>query len=93
MDQLQYLTHIDVTYCHRSAVQGLVSGSEGEATHAKKPPKRLIKRKAILESDDEEEAATPMEDSGDESGSEFIGADAAPSESESDESAAASDEV
>ncbi|CAL8470971.1 g10513 [Coccomyxa elongata] len=64
----------------------------GEATHAKKPLKRLIKRKAILESDDEEEAAVPMDDSGDESGSEFIGADAASSESDSDESAAASDE-
>ncbi len=34
-----------------------------------------------------------MDDSGDESGSEFIGADAASSESDSDESAAASDEV
>lgn len=61
-------------------------GSDGQAHKAKQPLKRLVKRKTILSTDDEEEAAAPMELSSDESGSEFVGADAAGSESESDDS-------
>ncbi|EIE20176.1 hypothetical protein COCSUDRAFT_18682, partial [Coccomyxa subellipsoidea C-169] len=59
-----------------------------------RPLKRLVKRKVILSSDDEDEAAAaPMDMSGDESGSEFV-ADKASSESDSDDSAddAASEE-
>ncbi len=70
-------------------------GSDGQSNKATRPLKRLVKRKTILSSDDEGEAAAPMEVSGDESGSEFVAADAAGSESESDDSddAADSEEV
>jgi hypothetical protein len=73
---------------------GLCAGAGGSPKQAKKPLKRMVKRKAILSSDDEGEAAAPMEDSSGESGSEFV-PDKASSKSDSDDSvdAAASEEV